>query len=338
MCPGDPGSHAVDRRALVLALLLVPGGASAQEPTNRDQSGYTELNEEGYPLKESLEIVRAEDSGLKDDELVLGVEIGDEARAYPVNLMWKPGNEVLNDAIGGNAIAATWCPIAHSPVVYDRRLGDREVDLGAVGLERGVFILYDRETGSWWNQIAGRAVRGPLEGRTLRRLPSTLTTWGRWRSLHPRTTAYTDPDLPGRRRFTEESFARITLAGDGPVVNEDLVVAVEGKEGARAWVLRRLALERVANDVVGARPVVVFLGEDAVTARVLDRSVGGRTLTFRAEGERLRDVETGTLWDPMTGQALEGPLEGQALAPVSFTQALWYAWRSQRPDTTLGGE
>jgi hypothetical protein len=221
-------------------------------------------------------------------------------------------------------------------VVYDRRIEERELEFGAVGLDEGVFFLYDDETRSWWSQILGRAVAGPLEGRELRKLPSTLTTWGRWRSLHPETTVFADPQLPGRRRFTEETFSRITLAGDaGGVVNEDLVVAVELSHGARAWLLRHLAPRRVVNDEVAGEPVVVFLARDAVTARVWGRAVGGRVLTLTAEGDRMRDAETGTLWDPLTGRALEGPLEGKGLAPVVFTHALWYAWRDQRPDTTL---
>jgi hypothetical protein len=221
-------------------------------------------------------------------------------------------------------------------VVYDRTIEGRELEFGAVGLENGVFFLYDAETRSRWSQILGRAVEGPLEGRELRKLPSTLTTWGRWRTLHPDTTVFADRELPGRRRFTEETFSRITLAGDeGGVVNEDLVAAVELAGSARAWLLRDLAPRRVVNDEVAGEPVVVFLAADAVTAKIWGRRVGDRVLTLVAEGDHMRDAETGTLWDPLTGRALEGPLEGEGLVPVVFTHALWYAWRDQRPDTTL---
>ena len=79
----------------------------------------------------------------------------------------------------------------------------------------------------------------------------------------------------------------------------------------------------------------MFLTQDAVTAQVWTRVSEGRTLTFQADGDQMRDRETGSLWDPMSGRALDGPLEGQALEPVAFTHALWYAWRSQRPETTL---
>lgn len=224
-------------------------------------------------------------------------------------------------------------------MVYDRTIDDRTLELGAVGLDKGVFLLYDRQTGSWWNQIVGRAVKGPLEGRHLRKRRSTLTTWGRWRALHPDTTVFADPGLTARRRFTEESVSRVTLSGGGAIASEDLVVGVEGPSSARAYLLRDLASssDRVANDTLDDDPIVVLLAEDAVTPRVFRRSAGGRTLTFHSGGDRLRDEETESQWDPMTGQAVAGPLEGTELEGLVFTQALWYAWRSVRPDTTLWG-
>lgn len=324
----------------LVAAALVPA-ARAQEVTNRDQSGYTELHEKGFPVRVGPPVVPAAEAGLRDDEVVIGVVAGGAARAYPVNLMWKPENEVLNDTLGGAAIAATWCPIAHSAVVYDRarEKGEAPLELGAIGLEKGVFILYDRQTGSWWSQVAGRGLRGPLEGRSLPKLPSSLTTWGRWRRLQPQTTVFADPRLPGRRRFTEETVSRITQAGGGPARNEDLVVAVEGASGSRAYLLRRLAEERVVNDRLDGRPLAVFLAEDGVTARAMRREVAGRTLTLAARpGDRLKDAETGTSWDALTGRALEGPLQGRTLEELVLTPALWYAWRSHRPGATLWGE
>jgi len=326
---------ALARPALALLLVAVAGPAPAQERTNRDQSGYTELHEPGFPIRSGLTAVPAARAALRDDDLVLGVVIGGEARAYPVNLMWEPQNEALNDTLGGEAIAATWCPIAHSGVVYDRSLDGRTLELGAVGLEKGVFILYDRQTGTHWSQVSGRATRGSREERVLRKRASTVTTWGRWRGLHPATSVYVDRKLPARRRFTEESMARITQSGGGPVVNEDLVAGIEGRRSPRAYLLRKLAGPRVVNDELDGEPVVVFLGEDAITVSALRRTAAGRTLTFAAAGDSLRDAETGSLWDPMTGRAVSGPLAGRTLEGLVVTTALWYAWRSQRPETSL---
>jgi hypothetical protein len=97
-------------RWAVVALLaaLPPAPSGAQPPTNRDQSGTVDLREEGYPIRGEVAVFPASDAGIRDDDLVLGVVVGGEARAYPVNLMWKPENEVLNDRLGGAAITATW--------------------------------------------------------------------------------------------------------------------------------------------------------------------------------------------------------------------------------------
>jgi hypothetical protein len=323
--------------ASIAVLLAAAGSAPAQERTNRDQSGYTELHEPGFPIRSGLTSVPAAQAALRDDDLVLGVVAGGEARAYPINLMWEPQNEVLNDTLGGEPIAATWCPIAHSGVVYDRSLDGQALELGAVGLEKGVFILYDRQTGTHWSQVSGQATRGAKAGLGLRKKGSMVTTWGRWRRLHPATSVYADPMLPSRRRFTEESVARITQSGGGPVVNEDLVAGIDGRRTPRAYLLRRMAGPRVVNDELDGEPVVVFLAEDAVTVSALRRTAAGRTLTFAAQGDTLVDAETGTRWDPMTGRAVSGPLAGRTLERITVTGALWYAWRSQRPGTSLWG-
>jgi hypothetical protein len=108
---GYNGEMALNRAVcppLALVGLLAAAPLAAQQPTNRDQSGYTELREEGFPIRNVVEVADAADVDLRDDEMVLGVVIEGAARAYPVNLMWKPENEVLNDRLGGAAITATW--------------------------------------------------------------------------------------------------------------------------------------------------------------------------------------------------------------------------------------
>jgi hypothetical protein len=326
------------RPLFATALLLSAAAALAQSRTNLDQSNYTELHDPPFPIKSGLKIVPAAGAGLRDDDLVIGIVVAGEARAYPVNLMWDPPNESLNDTLGGARIVATWCPVAHSGVVYDRAVDGRPLELGAVGLDKGVFILYDRQTHTNWSQITGRALRGPLGGRSLRKRTSLTTTWGKWRRLQPGTTVYVDPALPGLRRFTEETIARMTLSGAGPIVKEDLVAGIEGPRGARAYLLRALAGPRVVNDTLDGDPIVLFLAEDGVTVRALRRELGGRVLTFSVEGDLLRDLQTGSSWHPLAGRAQTGPLAGRSLEPLVVTTALWYAWHSQRPDTTLWNE
>lgn len=73
----------------------------------------------------------AEIDDLADDEPVIGVVIGGEARAYPLRiLIW---HEIVNDSVGGIPITVTFCPLCNAAVVFDRRLDGRVLDFGTTG-------------------------------------------------------------------------------------------------------------------------------------------------------------------------------------------------------------
>jgi hypothetical protein len=55
-----------------------------------------------------IPILAGNDTELANNELVLGVVVADKARAYPINMLTGPSREILNDELGGIAIAATW--------------------------------------------------------------------------------------------------------------------------------------------------------------------------------------------------------------------------------------
>jgi hypothetical protein len=328
------------RRAVAgaLVLLALAGGgraARAQDRLNRDRSGHTELKGE-LPVKKAARAVEAAAAGLQDQEMVLGVVVDGRARAYPVNRMWGPEHEVVNDILGDTAIAASWCPIVLSGEVHARDVDGQRLELGAVGAEDGVLVLYDQATRSRWSQVAGRATTGPLAGARLPKVPSLVTTWGRWRKLHPDTTVSVGEEpAPGRPRFNEESVSLAAMGSEGPVRNEDWVVGLDGKAGAAAFLYRRLVDARATNEVFDGRPIVAFLTEDFTTALVWERSVEGRLLTFAARGDQLQDQETGTRWDPLRGRAVQGPLAGRTLTRVPSSSALWYAWKAQFPQARV---
>ena len=95
--------------AAMLLLLQASGEApQGRGPTNRDRSDFTMLSEEGFPLNVDPEIVAASEAEIGDDDIVMGVVINGQARAYPVNYMNGPNNEVVNDELGGELIAPSW--------------------------------------------------------------------------------------------------------------------------------------------------------------------------------------------------------------------------------------
>ncbi len=86
-------------------------GIPGQRRTHRiavDKTGYDGGGDEGFPLNVNLEIVSAEDAPLEEGDLVMGIAINGEARAYAINYMMGGPNEVVNDTLGGQPIAPSW--------------------------------------------------------------------------------------------------------------------------------------------------------------------------------------------------------------------------------------
>ena len=63
-----------------------------------------------FPAITDPRIVTVDEAGrfVEGNELVLGVVIEKQARAYPLNMLTNPTREIINDRLGGSAIAATW--------------------------------------------------------------------------------------------------------------------------------------------------------------------------------------------------------------------------------------
>ena len=281
---------------------------------------------------------------LADVELVIGVVVGAEARAYPVNLMWGPESEALNDTLGGVPVVATWCPIAHSAVVVRAHAAGRALDLGPSGSSgaSSSSTTARRDRSGARSRASPRA--GREKGSALRKRESMLTTWATWRRLHPDTTVYFDETLPNHHPFDDDTIARITLAGDGPLRNEDLVAGCRGHGVARArGCSGRWAPGKALNDATAGEPVVVFLAarrghraRDCAAAS----PAGCSTFAARRQDDRLRDAETGSeLGRAHRPRRLRPARRPRASSRSSVTTALWYAWSSQHPGTTLwGGE
>ena len=292
-----------------------------------------------YPIRFARHAVPAEGSTPRDTDLVVGVVVGAEARAYPVNLLWGESAHTVNDELGGAPIAVALCPLAGVASAFERGSGKDTLDLGHVSEVRlDTLVLYDKRTGSQWGLLSGEAFAGPLAGRRLDRLPTLFTTWGRWKTLHPATTVYLAPEEAARGfQLDADRIRRIVLAGSGPPRRGDWVVGLQGRTSSAAVLLRGIAEKRALNDVLDGQPFVVFLTADLTTAVAWVGKAGGRTLTFRADGDRLVDVETGTSWDPLTGRAVSGPQVGKALSPLPATTGFWHAWKAHHPQTRVLG-
>jgi hypothetical protein len=94
----------------ILCCLAAPLAPAQQRDSHgpRDRSDFTLLRDEGFPLNLDPEAVPASQAPLDDGDMVIGLVLNQEARAYPVNYMNGPTNEVVNDTLGNTPIAPSW--------------------------------------------------------------------------------------------------------------------------------------------------------------------------------------------------------------------------------------
>ncbi len=317
--------------ALVAATLLATGAGQSSPPAAADAAA-----DEHAPVFARPPMPAAE-APLPDDDMVIGLVVDGRARAYPVRSLWEESGHTVNDTLGGQPVAVSMCPLSGVGAAFSRGKGREPLEIGSLkGVERGSLVLYDRRTHTRYRLLTGEGFAGPRAGSRLERLPTVFTTWGRWRAAYPDTTVHLRPGEGSDYQLDASRLRRMVLTGArASVADRDWVVGVEGERTAAAFLVRTLAYRRVANEAVDGRPLVLFVTEDLATTVAWERVAGGRTLTFRADGDRMTDAETGSTWAPLDGLAVAGPLAGHRLAPVRAVPGFWHAWKAEHPDTTL---
>ncbi len=189
-------------------------------------------------------------------------------------------------------------------MVHRRSIQGEEIVFGVQGALLGnAMTFWDHQTGSVWSQPTGEAVAGPRKGDRLELLPVSFTTWASWVAAHPDTLAL--DTIAGVTGFTLERMAIVLdLAGDALAVRYPDLTDVG-----------------VVNEVVGGLEVAIVVDPtDDERWETFARRVDDRVLTLAIDNGALVDLETGTIWDPVRGRALSGPLEGEILGILpSFT-------------------
>jgi hypothetical protein len=230
--------------------------------------------------------------------------------------------------------------------VYAREIEGETYSFGVSGkLIRNVLVMYDRQTESYWSQLLGEAVQGPLVGTKLEFLPSWMMSWEQWKEIHPETLAL---DKDGRRgaRDTYDGYYASDRAGvigktndDQRLYTKEFIIGVELENEAIAYPFSVLNAESIVNDEVDGRALLVRFDPGEGTGLVYDRHVEDQILTFDLgpTEKSLVDAETGTVWDVISGEAVEGPLAGKQLERIKSTIVFWFGWVDFHPDTLIYG-
>jgi hypothetical protein len=228
--------------------------------------------------------------------------------------------------------------------VYSRLIDGEVYEFGVSGkLVMNVLVMYDRQTESLWSQLLGQAIDGPMAGTELTYFPSWQTTWQDWRTRYPDTLALIKGYV-GQRDPYLSYYGDLRAGVIGETVDDDrlntkqFVVGVAIGDQAVAFPFSVLNEAPVVNYQVGEVPVLVVFDEENASGIVFNRRVEGQVLEFVVEQElMLRDLQTGTLWDGRTGEAIEGEYTGFGLERIKSTSSFWFGWKDFYPDTEVYG-
>ena len=129
----------------------------------------------------------------------------------------------------------------------------------------------------------------------------------------------------------------IKAAEDKVDLPGDEMLVVNRKGEVCAYPLRMMTYHRIVNDHLGGLILVTY-DPDTGIGRMFDRQIDGKEIFFDAApgkklSPRMKDRGTGSIWSPLTGEAISGSLKGKKLELVPSFVVTWGRWKEMHPDS-----
>lgn len=303
---------------------------------------------DGIPSIDDPKFVSVSDGDkfLDDDEIVFGIFLNGEARAYPKQiLVW---HEIVNDDIKGQPVLITYCPLCGTAIAFERKINNEAVEFGTSGkLYKSNLVMYDRKTDTYWSQVGGIAIVGELTGTKLKQLPIDTLTWGEWKKLHTDTIVlsretgqirpygvdpygdyYTNRNVGFGATFTDTRLHPKAMVSG---------IVVDGIE--KAYPFSEIVKVGLLNEKFGNVSLLITKLPDTKdspelnTIRIFNRTVDGEVLEFELKDSKIFD-KFGGEWS-FDGEAVSGKYNGKKLELIPSISAMWFSWLSIHPNTEL---
>ncbi len=229
--------------------------------------------------------------------------------------------------------------------MWRAEIDGRKLSFHLAGINNQNFLLQDEQTGSWWQQVTGEAISGPLAGRRLELVFHDELSFGLWKREHPGGRVLRPDDSAPWREFSQDweaDTAKLPVVTPtdprDPFGPRELIAGVRVRGAAKAWPLIALQRQSPVLDTLAGTPLLLVVGDDGRSVRVFERIVDGRELQLfaRPGGPPLRlvDAETGSEWT-FAGEAVSGPLAGKKMAKVFVLLDYWFDWKAYNPQTAV---
>jgi hypothetical protein len=233
--------------------------------------------------------------------------------------------------------------------VWETTVDGRVLHFHLAGINNQNFIMKDEETGSWWQQVTGEAIFGPLKGKRLRPVLMDELSFATWRREQPYGRVLRpDERIAAQGKYAppdwEERMLKVPVAAQVKVPalgQRELIVGITANNASCAYPFTALQKQNPIVDKLGGVPLLIVLAEDGKSVRAFDRTIEGgeREFFLKPHSSPLRLIdEKGTEWD-FTGTALNGESPGKRLTKIPVLNDYWFDWKTYHPKTlvyTLG--
>ena len=200
--------------------------------------------------------------------------------------------------------------------------------------------MRDEQTGSWWQQISGLAIQGPLKGQKLTPVDYDEVTYGVWKGENPTGRVLRPEEDKAESNDWEKQVGkmRVTTAEiqDSSLTPRELIVGLTVNGESKAYPFSAIEKQAPILDNVGGKNVVILLGDDSKSVRAFETTVDGKNLEFlkKTDSGEIVDAETGSIWD-FSGQAKSGELNTKQLTRVQVLKDYWFDWHTYHPKAQL---
>lgn len=288
---------------------------------------------DGIPSLDNPTLIGAGDASyMKSDDLVFGVSINGDVRAYPLRIMgW---HEMFNEVIGGVPVALAYCTLCGSGILFETQVPGRAKPLifGSSGfLYRSNKLMFDRETHSLWNQFTGKPVSGELvdSGIELQQRPVVITSWEQWKRDNPDTKVLSVNTGHARdygsgvvynQYFGSPDLMFPTIVDQSKHQQKDYVFGIRTFGQSKAWPIKAFEGGKMVNDAIGDLPLVLVGDNDTRTVRAYER---GQMEFTPVAGGKLASAD-GVIWELNEEEMVAE--DGRTLPRVAGHIAYWFAW------------
>lgn len=282
-----------------------------------------------FPLAENPILTKASDvTFITGNSKVAMIGIGNEIRVYPYRFIST--FECVNDKIGVNNFALTYCPITQSAISWDTNFRGQTFTLRSSGyLHHDNLIAYDSKSESYWSQMLSKSIKGQYSNESISTFNVIETTWSTVEKYFPNAMVFTNTSIPSNKT---NSISNKT-SGTNDIIDGENIYGIVDTSFKDETEISIFKYEEFAGSIkifekfIDTKKIIIVGNQENtfITSYINDSDA-----TFTPIQNSLpimMEDSNGNTWD-MFGNAISGPRKGVQLKSPNGFVALGWAWKA----------